>query len=338
MKPFDVAFGGRTILCALSLSLAVAAQCPGNYPPPEPPGPPPKISGPAGTPTVTQPATPRSPAPATPAAPAPSGPRTGGPAGPPTGGRVGAPRTGGRRGMPITLTRSNASKRRLKIDWDHPVPPVREGNKTAAAGPMPRAEAIAHLWDKDDGRPLLVLRECNLCKGSDGALLSRSLVNDKTMLLTKWFRTVKMPAHIAERRHPFHNVFAGYDFGKKVPHFFLLAHKDAQPVAFTGAQTQSKLWKGMYKVLEQRYAKNPKRNVKKWLMLLDRFDTIDGQRAELKEQLLAIRATKGPDSSKAKKIEKRLADLDKQWAEAEAEEKKVRDLGLLKAPTKVAAK
>ncbi|MGK0202908.1 MAG: hypothetical protein ACI89X_001591 [Planctomycetota bacterium] len=240
--------------------------------------------------------------------------------------------------MPITLARGFTSKRRLKVDWEHPVPPVSEGNNTAASGAMARAEAISLLWDADDGRPLLVLRECKTCQGSDSALLSRSLINDKTMLMTKWFRTVKMPAHISERSHPFHNVFAGYDFGKKVPHFFLLADKNAKPVAFTGVQTQSKLWKGMYGVLEQRYAKSAKRQVKKWLMLLDRYDTIEGRRKALKEELLAVRADRGPDSSKAKKITAKLAELDQDWAVVEAEEKKVRNLGLLKASTKVASK
>ncbi|MFT4841934.1 MAG: hypothetical protein ACI8UD_001736 [Planctomycetota bacterium] len=237
--------------------------------------------------------------------------------------------------MPITLARGATSKRRLTVDWAHPVPPAREGTQTAAAGPMTREAAIARMWDADDGRPLLVLRECQACQGSDSALLSRSLKNDKTMLLTKWFRTVKLPAHIGERSHPFHNVFAGYDFGKKMPHFFLLAHKDAKPVSFSGVQTQSKLWQAMYGVLEQRYAKSAKRQVKKWLMLLDRYDTIEGRRVALKEELLAVRADRGSDSKKAKKLVTKLAELDEDWAAVEAAEKDVRNLGLLKAPTKV---
>jgi len=239
--------------------------------------------------------------------------------------------------MPITLDRGATSKRRLTVDWVHPVPPQREGQGTAAAGPLPHKEAIACLWDDDDGRPLLVLRECQACQGADSALLSRSLKNDKTMLLTKWFRTVKLPAHIGERSHAFHNVFLGYNFGKKVPHFFLLAHRDAKPVAFSGVQTQSRLWKSMYQVLEQRYAKSPKRQVKKWLMLLDRYDTIEGRRAQLKEELLAVRASHGPDSKKAKKIRAKLDELNEEFEAVAAEEKKIRNLGLLKAPTKIAA-
>src|SRR5690606_31730510 len=108
-----------------------------------------------------------------------------------------------------------------------------------------------------DGRPLLVLRECQLCQGEDGALFSRSLANDKTMLLTKWFRTVKLPAHVSESGHAFRNVFDGFEFKDGWPHFFLLADKGAQPVEFSGSQTQSQLWQGMFRVLEQRYGKSP---------------------------------------------------------------------------------
>lgn len=341
MKLSHLLPGIRPTLCLLSLSCIAYAQCPsGGYPPP---GPPPRINNPVGPPSSgggqpAEPSGPTTPNPAGPSAPGPGGPRTGGPKGPPTGGATPLrPRTGGPRGMPITLDRGHTSKRRLTVEWLHPVPPRRDDGHTAAAGPMTHKDAIAHLWEADDGRPLMVLRECQSCQGSDSALLSRSLKNDKTMLLTKWFRTVKLPAHIGERTHPFHNVFAGYNFGKKMPHFFLLADKDAQPVAFSGVQTQSGLWKAMYNVLEQRYAKSPKRQVKKWLMLLDRYDTLEGRRTSLKEELLAVRSTKGPDSSKAKKLRKKLDEISEDWAKVEAEEKKVRNLGLLKAPTKIVA-
>lgn len=334
MNPSLIALNGRTLLCGLLLSVPVLAQCPaGGYPPPPPAREGSGPVGPANDNIVIKP--PSSPGPAGPSAPAPSGPSTKRPRGPVTGGIV-KPTTGGRRGagMPITLDRGPTSKRRLTVSWKHPVPP-KHTKGTAAVGPLSRKEAIARLWDDDDGRPLLVLRECKACVGSDSALLSRSLKNDKTMLLTKWFRTVKLPAHIWERNHPFHNVFAGYQFGKKVPHFFFLADKDSKPVAMSGVQTQSKLWKTMYQVLDQRYAKSAKRQVKKWLLLLDRYDTIEGRRVELKEKLLAARATYGPNHKKTKKIVDTLAGLDKEWAEVEAAEEKIRDLGLLKPIAKV---
>jgi len=221
------------------------------------------------------------------------------------------------------------------MEWDHPVPPPKDMSRTAANATLSRADAIKAMWDADDGRPLLVLRECKLCEGSDGALLSRSIKNDKTLLLTKWFRTVKLPAHVSHNSHPFYNVFAGYNFGKTMPHFFLLAHKDAKPVAFSGMQTQSQLWKAMFKVLDQRYAKSAKRAVKKWLLLLDRYDTINQRQTDYQEQLFAVRATDGPRSSKAKKISAKLADLNKELAAIQAAERKVRDLRLLPPPKKL---
>ena len=220
------------------------------------------------------------------------------------------------------------------------MPPKADGGeRTRAAGPLPLSAALDLLWEGDDGRPLLVLRECTSCEGTDAALLSRSLKNDKTMLLTKWFRTVRLPAHITESGHPFHMVFRGYrTFDKGWPHFFLLADKGSRPVVFDGKQTQSKLWKGMYGVLEQRYGKNPERAVKKWLSLLDRYDALDAQRSQLRDQLLAERADKGANSSRAKKLAKKLAETEKEKAKVAAAEAKVRDLGLLKrAPKKLSS-
>ncbi|MFN3243143.1 MAG: hypothetical protein ACE37K_16705 [Planctomycetota bacterium] len=341
----------RAAFAGLTLTAALAAQCPSYQPFVPAPSGQGGVSGPAG-PVAPNPTSPRPSQPSTPAAPAPAtprptgGPTTGGPARPSTPrGPVGgaAPGRTAPRGFPISFERGATSKDRLKVDWLHPVPPKAEaGEGTRAAGPLPLNAALKILWENDDGRPLLVLRECTKCEGTDAALLSRSLKNDKTMLLTKWFRTVRLPAHITEYGHPFHMVFRGYrTFDKGWPHFFLLADKDSRPVVFDGKQTQSKLWKGMYDVLEERYAKNPEKAVKKWLSLLDRYDALDARRVQLREELLKVRAEKGPDSSKAKKLAKKLAEIEKDKEKVAAAEKKVRDLGLMKQAAdkkKVAAK
>ena len=344
MRPSPFPF--QAALVGLTLSAALTAQCssgPPFVPPPSSEG---GISGPAGpvtgNPAVPQPGQPATPAPGAPATPRPTGaPTTGGPTrpatprGPAAGvrGPITAPR-----GFPISFERGATSKEILKVDWLHPVPPKRNHLGTAAAGPLPLTAALKILWEEDDGRPLLVLRECTKCEGTDAALLSRSLKNDKTMLLTKWFRTVRLPAHITEYGHAFHMVFRGYrTFDNGWPHFFLLADKDSQPVVFDGKQTQSKLWKGMYDVLEQRYAKNPEKAVKKWMSLLDRYDALDSRYVQLREELLKVRAERGPDSSKAKKLTKQLAEIEKEKEKVAAAEKKVRNLGLLKT-VKVASK
>ena len=331
----------RAVLCGLVLAMTAVAQCPppGGYPPPLPP--PPTIGGtwtPAnpGGPTTPRPAGPSAPRPAGPAAPAPETPKEGPitPRRPAAGLRPG-PRTGG---MAIDFERGSTSKDRLKVDWVHPVPPQRSAGETSAAGALPLEEAIAQLWDTGDTRPLLVLRECSLCKDGDEALMSRSLTNDRTLLLTKWFRTVRLPSHVTEQSHPFFNLFASlYSTKDGWPHFFLLAYPGAQPVTFTGQQTQTQLWKGMQDVLGQRYAKDPAKATKEWLSVLDGFDVVDARRRQLQEELDATRASEGPDSQKAKRLNEALAKLQIEREELLAREAKVKDLGLLPPPRTVGA-
>jgi len=234
----------------------------------------------------------------------------------------------------MVFAREATSKDRLKIDWRHPVPPARDAERTASAVALPLAEALQVLWENDE-RPLLVLRECHYCQDSDQALLSRSLNNDRTLLLTKWFRVVRLPMHVTEPSHPFYNVFAGYAFKSsngQTPHFYLLAHPAAQPVEFTGEQMQSSLWKGMAAVLGERYGRDPNKAVKEWLLLLNEFDRFDALLRSTQAELDETRAKNGPKSDKAKELEKRLAELKTQRGEALAREDRVRDLRLLSMP------
>jgi hypothetical protein len=238
--------------------------------------------------------------------------------------------TTGRRGFAISFERGATSKDRLRIDWRHPVPPEHEGNETYVESALPLEQALRVMWEGDE-RPLLVMRECSFCATSDQALLSRTQNNDRTILLTKWFRVVRLPQHVTEPRHAFHNVFAGFPF-KKEPHFYLLAHPWAQPVEFTGSPMQANLWKGMWTVLSERYSRDPNKAVKEWLSVLDQFDRLDALIKSTQEELDETRAKDGPDSARAKSLQKRLAEARKEHTEALAREERVRDLGLLPMP------
>jgi hypothetical protein len=230
----------------------------------------------------------------------------------------------------LNFERGATSKDRLKIDWTHPVAHERTGEHTSAAGALEFTEALRVIWEPGDDRPLLVLRECNLCAGSDDALLNRAASNDNVVLLTKWFRTVRLPPNVMQSNHPFHNVFARLDAKDGTPHFFLLADPTAEPVFFDGKQTQAELLKGIYSVLGQRYAKDPRKAVKNWLHLLDTFDALDARRMQLQEQLAEERATAGPDSERAKKFQAALDGVEVERHAALAREQEIRDLGLLK--------
>jgi hypothetical protein len=325
-------------LCVFAIACSLPAQC-GHMAPP-PPGPS-EATPAAGTPASN--GNGNAPTPSGPTTPAPSGPGPSGPSAPkgsnPTGPTTGAgapsapgfsgPTTGGR-GLAISFERGATSKDRLKIDWRHPVPPAPEGTGTAVVSALPLEQALQVLWEGDE-RPLLVLRECSFCTGTDQALLSHSLNNDRTLLMTKWFRVVRLPPHVTEPRHPFHNVIAGYSF-KGSPHLYLLAHPWAEPVEFTGQQTQSSLWQGMTTVIAERYSKDPAKAVREWLSLLQQFDKLDSMSLAMQKDLDEVRAKDGPDSARAKSLEKHLADARKEHAEALAREARVRDLGLLPMP------
>jgi len=237
--------------------------------------------------------------------------------------------------MLFTFERGPTSRDRLRIDWRHPVPPLPVGISTYAENALPLEVALQVLWEGDE-RPLLVLRECSFCQGSDQALLRRTSNNDRTILLTKWFRVVRLPPHVTEARHPFHNLFAGYVW-KGNPHFYLLATPWSEPVEFTGQQTQTSLWKGMQDVLAERYSRDPAKALKEWLSLLEQFDRLDAQITSMQEQLDKERATDGPESLRARSLEKRLAEARKEHTETQAREERVRDLGLIAWPKNVAA-
>lgn len=347
----SIPFRLPSALGVLTLTVAIVtapanAQCPaGSYGSglpgfegPTNPGP----AGPApGSPESPNPAGPTTPGPSDPGPNGPRSPRgpnvpvTGGPARGPGPGRAG--RTGAR-GMPLTFERGRTSKDRLKLDWEHPVPPER-GEGTTAAGALPLADALAAVWG-DDHRPLLVLRECTMCAGTDLPLLNNSKNNDRTMLMAKWFKIVRLPPHVTKTTHAFHNLFAGYEFIGPAPHFYLLSHPGAQPISFTGAPTQTNLWMGLSKVVKERYQLDAGVALKGWLVLLDKFDNVDAQRFLAKEQLRKTRADQGPRSTRAKKLQARIDDLDMERAKLIAKEKKITDLVLkpFPKPEKVASK
>ncbi|MHC5063734.1 MAG: hypothetical protein ACYTG5_07155 [Planctomycetota bacterium] len=218
------------------------------------------------------------------------------------------------------------------MDWKYPVlkpakvEPSKSGNATVDA--MIREaltrEAAYEILAEDDRRPLLIMRECDSCKGSDDALLSRSLANDTTILLSKWFRCVKLPLHVLEEDHPFRNVFEV----KRPPHVILARWDGSEPVAFAGDQSQGKLWKAMYKVLDREYDDDPKKVIRQLQKIYAQYDRIDGLKDTVKDRIEAEVEKRGPRSNKLPKLRKKLASLDKERDELIAQEEEIRKLAL----------
>lgn len=230
----------------------------------------------------------------------------------------------------MVFTRQRSSKRLLEIDWQHPAALQLEEQKgptvsTQRMVALPRADALKWLA-KDDPRPLLVLRECTSCKGTDDALLTRKVNNEKTQLLTRWFRCVKLPTNVMDQNHTFHNLFAG----KHPPHLFLATHNGDTIIPLDGQQGQSKLWADMKRVLRSAYERDPEKAIAKIFRLMSKLDTVDEKLSTYREQLEVAIEKHGPKSGKVRKARMRVAQCERERDALLEKQKKVADLGLKK--------
>jgi len=178
-----------------------------------------------------------------------------------------------------------------------------------------------------DPRPLLVMRDCDMCNGKDDALLSRTLNNDRVLLGTQWFHCVKLDRRVIEKSHPFHALF-GQERNR--PHLFMTSWDGSLVIPLPGTQSPREVWVTMEKVLSKDYKKNPTTAVKSWLRLLNHYDTLDSRMKSLREQIDMLEVQ--GRTKKAKSMGKKLAKLQADHTKVKAEEKKVMDLVLRRAP------
>jgi hypothetical protein len=202
---------------------------------------------------------------------------------------------------------------------------VKAGQTSAEAveKALPREVAFTKISEKNN-KPLLVLRECNWCKGTEHALFSRTLNNEKTMLLAQWFYCVKLPPNVLKKNHPFRKVFEG----EKTPHVFISLADGSELIPFDGRQAQSALWNGMEKLINLAYEKKPQPAIKAMLKYLSNFDMLDAMAKELGDRIETEREKSGPRSSKVKKLRKKLAKIEADKAKTMKRAKAVCDLKL----------
>jgi hypothetical protein len=234
--------------------------------------------------------------------------------------------------MPIDFRRLETSKDRLDVDWNYPVyapdlgqEKVEDGRTTSgrARAALPRERALLEI-QSGTRKPMLVVRECGFCKGTEEALLNRRLNNEKTLLLTKWFHCVKLPNHVLDADHPFRNLFEG----DHPPHLFLCRHDGSEAVAMDGQQTQSELWNAMLSLIESEYEGDAAKAVKGLLRVLDGYDAIDARLVELQDRLETTLDEDGPRSAKAKKLKRQVDELIADREKLVTREAELLDLGL----------
>lgn len=217
--------------------------------------------------------------------------------------------------MPTTpRERGQSAKTVLKLAWDYPTYTVAEKVTTGtvakqARRALTREEAFRYVAGTDV-RPLLVLRECKTCNGTDDALLSKGADNERTFLMSTWFHCVKLPVDVLQPDHPFYEMF-----GKENPeHLFVASIDGSLKVELESDTSRTELWDAMGKVLAASYAKDPTPVVKQVQKSLDRLDVLDERLLDLRAKKGELFETEGADAPKMRKIDLEIDEVQKEIA------------------------
>jgi len=179
---------------------------------------------------------------------------------------------------------------------------------------LTREEAVAYIAG-DDPRPLLVLRECKVCNGTDDALLKGGVDNEKTFLLSRWFHCVKLPVDVMEEDHPFHNMFTL----EQPEHLFVCSIDGSNHDPLESQTSRTELWESMRDLLSLEYKSNPDSSLKQIAKLLDKMDVVDQRIGELAARRNDVLEEDGPESKKLKKIDRKIAEAEQERDEMRGE-------------------
>lgn len=207
----------------------------------------------------------------------------------------------------------------VKLDWDYPVyEEVAADTEGSQAKKVRRAltreDAFAYIAGNDP-RPLLILRECKVCNGTDTALLRGGVDNERTALLARWFHCVKLPIDVREENHPFYVLFPEKD----AEHLFVSSADGSTRIGLESEGSRTRLLDSMGKVIAAEYKQKPASSLKKIAMLLDDLDVLDSRHRTLQLRRNELIEDEGPDSRKLAKIERDLAEVQEELAEARDE-------------------
>jgi hypothetical protein len=159
-----------------------------------------------------------------------------------------------------------------------------------------------------DPRPLLVLRECKTCNGTDDALLSKGADNERTALLSGWFHCVKLPVDVLQPDHPFYELF-GHDDAE---HLFVALPDGSAKVKLQSDTSRTELWAAMGQILAATYKKDPQPVLKLVRKSLDRMDVLDTRVSDLRIKRDEVIESDGIRSSKLDKIDSEIAQVTKE--------------------------
>jgi hypothetical protein len=239
---------------------------------------------------------------------------------------VTAPVTTVPRGAPITFEHRRSALDELRIEWDYPVLVGDSGGVTVAPKArvaLPYDEAMRRVAG-DDPRPLLLLRECWLCQGTESALLEVEETPEKTLLFARWFHCVRFDDSVRHESHPFHALFKD----NAMPHLILCERDGGTLTRLDGKRPQSVLWRSMRTVLRRAYVKDPDVAVREVFKVLAQFDHLDSMEAEVSAQLQVALERESKDAARPRELEAERAKIARQREELKKALEETLDLGL----------
>jgi len=218
------------------------------------------------------------------------------------------------RAITFSAERGPTTRDFLTIEWVDVVP--RSVQQRYAAFTLTRDEAF-ELVAGDDERPLLVMRECHGCEGTTDALLGERTGNETTILLTRWFRAVRLAPEVAAPGGALASLFE-----EGAGHHVFVARPDGSGYAgFGGAQSADELWEAMGRLVDETHGTDAERLARRALRLLDEVDMLDGRLLAVQEQIEVEKESSSPRRGKLASLERTrqglVADRDEAMAALE---------------------
>lgn len=176
-------------------------------------------------------------------------------------------------------------------------------------------ETVFQTLAGNDPRPLLVLRECEACNGTDDALLSKGASNERTFLMSTWFHCVKIPVDVLQQNHPYYELF-GHDDPE---HLFVALPDGSMKLKLESQTSRTELWDAMSLVLSEAYKTDPQPVLKLVAKSLDRLDVFDEKLLDLRMKRNELLETDGAGSPKLQKIDLQIADVEREMAATKAQ-------------------
>lgn len=218
--------------------------------------------------------------------------------------------------VPTAAPRSVASRELLDLRWNYPVHAVEAATGSehgtgveARREALPREKAI-ELLAGNDPRPLLVLRECTVCNKTDDALLSSNGSNERTLVLARFFRCVKLPVDVVDPSHPFNSLFPT----NEAEHLFVASRDGSAKKPLESDTSRTELWSAMESTLFATYGIDAAKATKQVLAGLDRMDECERKFTLLETRKGLLMESPNVDVAKVKSV-----DVDLQAAKADVE-------------------